>query len=258
MAHPGKIQSVENAFEIIEFLRDERTATQATIADHVGLSESTTHYYLTSLDSKNVVRKDGTKYTLGYKLLEYGGIVKARNQLYSYAKQHMDRIAMETDLAVYLGIEDRKQVVHIAAIEIEGTSIIGDHDGKRTDFHSAALGKAILAYLPEDKLETILREIEYPAFTAKTITDPDDLRSYLDAVVDQGYAINDEEDYRGWKGIAVPILSETGVDGALSVAGPKSKIDHQQDNIIRMLQEAKDEIELISASNNKPTRDKSE
>jgi len=254
MEHPGKIQSVDNAFEIVDFIREEEAANLTAIADHVGLSESTAYYYLASLDSNNIVRREGNQYTLGYKLLEYGGIVKARNELYNDSKQHMDRIAMQTDLAVYLGIEDQKQVVHIAAIEIEDTSIIGDHDGKRTDFHSTALGKAILAYLPEEKIEAILSWIDYPAFTDKTITDPEDLRSYLDTVVEQRYAINDEEDYRGWKGIAVPLLSDTGVEGALSVAGPKSKMDHQQDSIIRLLQEATDEIELKVSSNEKPTQ----
>jgi len=244
MEHPGKIQSVENAFQIIEFIRDQGSANLTTIADEIGLSESTTHYHLSTLKSHNVVDKRGNQYHLGYQLLEYGGIVKSRTQLYTYAKPHMDRIAIETDLAVYLGIEDQREIVHIASISMEETSIIGDHDGKRTEFHSAALGKAILAFLPEEEVQEILVDLDFPEFTDKTITNPDDLREYLDTVVDQGYAINDEEDFRGWKGIAVPILSRDGVEGAISVAGPKSKINNQQESIVQLLKESRDEIEL--------------
>lgn len=244
MGHPGTIQSVENALEIIELLREDEGVTLTTISDRIGLSESTTHYYLSTLRSYNMIQKRDGGYYLGYKLLEYGGIVKSRNRLYVHAKPLMDRIAIETDLAVYLGIEDEKEVVHISSISIGSTSIIGDHDGKRTEFHSAALGKAILAHLPTDKIQSILSDLDYPEFTDKTITDPDELRTHLDAVLEQGYAINDEEDFRGWKGIAVPILSERGVEGALSVAGPKSKIENRQDKIIQLLNESKDEIEL--------------
>jgi DNA-binding IclR family transcriptional regulator len=244
MESSGTIQSVEKALKILEYLEEEQSAARSTIADYLDLSESTTHYYLSTLQSHNILYKEEGEYHLGYKLLEYGGVVKSRNELYNYAKPHMDRIAIETDLAVYLGIKDQKEVVHIASISIEGTSIIGDHDGKRTKFHSAALGKAILAYLPDSERQAILSEIEYPEFTDKTITDRENLESSLEVVREEGYAINDEEDFRGWKGIAVPVLSDKRVEGSISVAGPKSKIDNRQEAIIQLLQESRDEIEL--------------
>jgi DNA-binding IclR family transcriptional regulator len=244
MAHPGTIKSVENAISILEFLREEDEASMQMVSDHVGLSKSTTHYYLSTLCSSHIITRTDNGYRLGYKLLEYGGFIKSQSKLYNHAKPHMDRIALETDLAVYLGIEEEQQIVHIASISIESTSIIGDHDGKLTKFHSSALGKVILAHLPDHRRRNLISNLDYPKFTDQTITDPDQLESHLDTVAQQGYAINDEEDFRGWKGIAVPILSTSAVVGSLSVAGPKSKIDHKEEKIIRLLSEAKDEIEL--------------
>ncbi|WP_136689187.1 IclR family transcriptional regulator [Halorhabdus amylolytica] len=244
------IQSVENAIEIIQYISDNDNATLTSIADDINISVSTTHYYLNTLHSNNILRKTDKGYELGYKILEYGGEIKHENDLYMAAKPLMDDISLEIDLPVYLGIEDRMKIVHIGIAYVGRNSIVGDYDGKRTDFHSAALGKAILAYLPNDRQNEIINDLDYPEFTDKTITDPQNLQSDLNRVREKGYAINDEEDFQGWKGIAVPIILENSVEGAISVAGPKSKIDNRKEDILQLLREAKDEIELTLGVDN--------
>ncbi|HZD42853.1 MAG TPA: IclR family transcriptional regulator C-terminal domain-containing protein [Methanomicrobiales archaeon] len=99
------------------------------------------------------------------------------------------------------------------------------YEGMRVHLHTTALGKSILAHLPEERMEEILDERGLPSVTPNTITNREELLSDLDLVRERGYAIDDEERLEGIRCIAAPIVTEgDNVLGAVSISGPRNRL----------------------------------
>src|SRR5262249_15067752 len=83
------------------------------------------------------------------------------------------------------------------------------HVGARLPAYCTAMGKAILAWLPEDRLAKLVRRIDFEQRGPNTITDADAFRKELARIRDTGLAVNDQELAYGLRSIAAPVLSHT-------------------------------------------------
>src|SRR5207248_1947450 len=94
--------------------------------------------------------------------------------------------------------------------------------GKREHLHCSAVGKAMLAALPEQTVREILAAAGLPEKTVNTITDAGALRADLETVAKRGFAIDDEEDNEGVFCVGSAIVDHSAVCvGAISVTGLK-------------------------------------
>ena len=90
------------------------------------------------------------------------------------------------------------------------------------------MGKAMLAFQPEDVIEQIVAKIRFVRYTPKTICSGDVLLKALECVRRRGYAIDDEEIELGVRCIGAPIFNEHHrALAAVSVSGPASRITVQ-------------------------------
>jgi IclR family transcriptional regulator, acetate operon repressor len=100
--------------------------------------------------------------------------------------------------------------------------------GSRHPAHSTALGKSILAYLPEATLASVMKR-HLEAQTEHTITDPQALRTELERVRRQGTAEEIGENEQGARCVGVAIFDQRGLPvAAISVSGPDSRIDDER------------------------------
>ncbi|WP_440767162.1 IclR family transcriptional regulator [Natronorubrum sp. DTA7] len=226
---PKTIKAVEHTCAILDELRVSGGLTVTELADRVGLTPGGVHTHLTTLKQQNMVRQDETTYRLGPDFLLYGAHIRNNSGMLRAGKGVADTLAYETDEIASLLLEhDGKLfVLH----ERFGENAIGRsfHIQKRAEatkyLHCTAGGKAILAHLPEERLETILENQELVQFTQNTITDPDELRSELSIIKEQGFALNREEEMNGIRAIGAPVLDvDDGVVGAVSLVGPASRL----------------------------------
>lgn len=239
-----RIKSAENTFRIVELLYDEQRATLGEIADHLDLSKSTTHSYLETLLHLELVRRVDEEYELGLKFLDFGGRTRSRSDLYMAAKPQLRVLHRETEQTVHLAVEEYEDLVLLERINPDESVGFGAHAGQRDHFHTPALGKAILAHLPDAKVDSILSKHGMSGMTDRSITNREELESELRRIREQGFAVNDEEEHRNYKGIARPILVDGEIQGAISVAGPKTEIEMSEDEIHDLLQSAADRIEI--------------
>ena len=92
--------------------------------------------------------------------------------------------------------------------------------GKRAPMHCTSVGKAILAYLPEEKVKEILSEKGMPAHTEYTYTNEEDLFQDLQRIRQYGYALDLEENEYGITCVAIPLFDYNNhVCAAVSVSG---------------------------------------
>ncbi|MFA9518259.1 IclR family transcriptional regulator [Halopenitus sp. H-Gu1] len=224
-----KIQSVDVSCSIIEYLRRVNEGTVSEIAEAVDLSPGSAHTHLATLRDYGYVRKSDGTYRLGPELLTLGEHVRNNDELYRAAKDGIEELAETTGESTHLIMEHRGRV--LVLYQVFGDDAVGEryHAKKREKslrhLHCTASGKALLAELPRDRIETIVAEHGMERKTENTITDLDELLEELDRIRDRGFSITDEEQTIGCRAVGASIMRSDGrVAGALSVSGPRSRM----------------------------------
>ena len=102
--------------------------------------------------------------------------------------------------------------------------------GQRAALHASSVGKVWLASLPLDRALDIALKTKLTAFTPRTITTVERLRSELKRVRKQGYAQVIDEFLPGANSIGVPIRQsdESGVCGAVLLSGPSIRLPQER------------------------------
>jgi DNA-binding IclR family transcriptional regulator len=245
----GGIKSDETLFDLVELLRELDGAGVTELADRLGIAKSTVHGHLTTLRERGYVVKQSGQYALGLRFFEYGQYVRSRLEIVQSGTFAVDRLEAETGEMVWLlSYEDGK------AVYVYGRG--GDNDidintilGTRIHMHYNSGGKAILAHLPESEVLDIVDTHGLPSRTDHTITDPDRLLAELEAIREQGYALNRSEDLDGIHAVGVPLLVDGEVQGALSVAGPAHRMPKErcEGEVLDRLRAATNDIDLTLA-----------
>ncbi|WP_049927892.1 IclR family transcriptional regulator [Halopiger goleimassiliensis] len=241
------VETVETAFDIVDVVKRSEGVGITAIADELDLAKSTVHRHVKTLESRGLLVQEGDGYRLSAWFLDYGGHVRKQHRLYDVAKPKVEELAAETDEKVWCVIEEHGVGVHVYGAE--GRHSVKTHArvGQRTHLHQFAAGKAILAHLPDERIERILEEYGLSAQTDKTITDRTALREELETIRERGYAFNREESVIGVHAVGAPVRDESGTAiGAISVAGPANRLHGElmTDELPALLLGATNEVEI--------------
>jgi DNA-binding IclR family transcriptional regulator len=159
-------------------------------------------------------------YRLGMELFELGYVVKSSIPIIQYAIPIMEDIQEKTGEIVYFTVPRNGKVLYLEGVYPGKKLIHYSISGRVLYMHCTAVGKAILAYLPEEMVKKIIEYWGMPIFTPQTISNSKDLMEALELNRKRGYAIDIEEESPGVKCLAVPIrTSHNEVLGALSISG---------------------------------------
>lgn len=226
------LKTVERTIEIFKSLETLDGAGVTELASHLGISKSTAYHYLATLMEEDWVVKKGNQYELSLQFLLSGEYVRNRNVLYKYGKDEIEELAEDT--GEYANLFTEQHGMGINLYKVSGSRAVGSgyqtKKLQRPDYlHCTATGKAILAFLPQDRVDEIFDRHGLPKQTANTITDRGELHDELDTVRQQGYASNDEEEVEGLRAVGAPVIDRNDtVLGSLSVAGPTSRLKGEE------------------------------
>ncbi|MFB6073021.1 MAG: IclR family transcriptional regulator [Halobacterium sp.] len=219
------VNAVETTFRIIEELHDRGGAGVTELADALAAPKSTVHNHLKTLESSEYVVNDDGTYRVGCRFLELGAHARDRRAIYEVAKPEVDRMAAETGELSGVLVEEHGRGVFLYRSKGDRAVHVDTYAGKRIYLHGTALGKAVLAHLPEDRVDAIVDRHGLPALTENTITDRDALADELAEIRETGVAFDDEERLDGLRSVAGAVTDPDGdVLGAVSVAGPTSRL----------------------------------
>ncbi|MFB6141480.1 MAG: IclR family transcriptional regulator [Halosimplex sp.] len=250
IARPGDddklVQSVQRAFAVVDVLREAGTVRIDDVASTLDIPTSTAHVHLKTLEATGYVLRDSEGYRLSCRFLRDGMTVRHRKNVYQSTKGEVEDLADVTGEVANLGIEENGQ--RVILYQAEGTEAVYDNApvGEHTEMHWTALGKAILAHLPEDYVDRIVEVYGLPESTANTITARDRLDEELARIRDRNYALEDEERREGIRSLASPVVVEDDVVGAISVSGPKERFDDGriEDELLPELRNAVNVVEV--------------
>jgi DNA-binding IclR family transcriptional regulator len=227
-----KVQALDRAFAVLDLLSESDVPLGlAQVASSLQLHKSTAHRFLMVLEQHRMVeRTPSGKFRLGLRLFDLGNRAIEQYDLRDRAQPHLRRLVAETEETAHLCILEAARVIYIDKIEPAARSVrMITRIGASNPVHSTSVGKAILAFLPEDKAAEVIRRTRFERFTHRTIATPEALRAEMEKTRRRGYAVDDEELEEGLRCIAVPLLdAQHQPVAAVSVSGPSFRVTAQK------------------------------
>lgn len=217
------IRAVQRVCDILDRLRDSPDgAALPDLAAVLELPKSSAFRYLVTLESRRYVERDaGGAYRLGIAFMppqqHLIGILADRVR--PYLEQLRDAVG-ET---ATLGVLDGGRVVLVDVVESRRAVRLAARAGQHGALHATALGKAISAKLPDERVRTLLTAEGMPPLTGTTITDTDSFLAEVGEVRRQGFAVDDGESEPDGRSVAVPVKG-TAVLAAMGLSAPATRL----------------------------------
>lgn len=246
---PGGLETTKRSFAILETLHEMDGARAADLVERFGFAKSTVHNHLTTLEHLGYIVREGDIYFISLAFREFGEYARTRKQLYRSAEQQVRRLSEETDAEVDFCVEENGRPISVCH-EIN-YSFDKNFEGQNIFYmHTSAVGKAILAELPETRIKEIINQWGLPRKTSNSITSCEKLFEELETVRRQGYATNDAETKEGLRAIGIAVQYPSGQPcGAMSVNGPTYRLnDAMLDGLVDVLREHVNRLEDEIAS----------
>jgi DNA-binding IclR family transcriptional regulator len=212
------IQSVDRAIRVLTALQGARRMSLSELATRLQLAPSTTHGIVRTLvEHGMVVQERGSgRYQLGPAVLRLGNVYLDTLELRAKAIPWAEDLARRTGLAVRTGVLLIDDVVIIHHEPRPDGSRQMPEVGIVIPVHASALGKALLAFLPDDAERVLAGPLR--SMTGDTLTSPEDLRQQLNEVRSTGIAVERDEAVIGETAIASPVFDSSGTAiGAIAV-----------------------------------------
>ena len=213
---PRYSQSLARGLAIMECFRPGRSVLGiADIADELGMSRSTTHRYLTTLVALGYMEQDKRrKYRLSLRVTDLGMSALNSTGLREHAHSILDELRQGSNFTVSLAMLDGPEIVYLDRVVSfqRGQDKVdsGVGVGSRMPAYCTALGKVLLAHLPEEECRELLLRASLERRGPNAITGKEALQAELKGVLEEGFATEDEEFATGRIAIAAPVRNETG------------------------------------------------
>ncbi|QJF51696.1 IclR family transcriptional regulator [Roseobacter ponti] len=189
--------------------------------------KATLYRFLQTLTSQGMLEYDAEHqtYSPGVRLVRLAHAAWTQSSLAPIARPALDRLSAEVGHTVHLAQLDNAQVLYVDKRNATQPVEMFSDAGKVGPAYCTGVGKAMLAFLPEEELERVIRQQSFHRFTDHTLTTPAALKAELHEIRRRGYAFDREEHEPGIICIAHPVLTGQGrVLGALSVTGTTETI----------------------------------
>jgi len=224
------IQSIDRAIRVLTALQGTRRMSLSELAARLDLAPSTTHGIVRSLVEHGMVvqERGSSRYQLGPAVLRLGNVYLDTLELRSRAIPWAEDLARRTGLAVRTGVLLIDDVVIIHHEPRPDGSRQMPEVGIVIPVHASALGKAMLAFMPEDE-KRVLTSGELRSMTGETITSPEPLRDQLDQIRASGVATEQDEAVIGEGSLASPVFDSYGeAVGAIGVVVPSGDLERPE------------------------------
>ena len=228
---PQTIGSLQKALDVVEEMaRSGDGVGISELSRRLGLAKNQVFRVLKTLELYDYVHQQPDKsYRLGFKFFEIGQRVARQNDLVNVAVPIMDELRDATGESCHLVVRDGLLGVCVARRESPAMIRMSAEVGRRYLLHAGACPKTLLAFQSPEVIEAVINRYGQPAYTERTITDPDLLRAHLREIRDRGYTISDEDIDAHAYAIGVPIYDHEGqVAAAISVAGPVFRLTEEK------------------------------
>jgi DNA-binding IclR family transcriptional regulator len=226
------VPAVDRAARILRMLSaGAQGMTLAEIAAATGWHKSSIHKILLTLNHHGFLDRNETtkRYALGFELVRCGQSVLNHLHIRNSAKLFLKSLADYSGETATLAVLRDTRIVIVDVEESTGELRVSPPIGTTDSITAKSNGKAVLAWLPEERVHEIIKTEGLPHKTGNSITKAKLYRKELAAVREQGYAIDIEEFQEGISAVSAPVFNSEGqIQGALSIIGPAFRMTKEK------------------------------
>jgi IclR family transcriptional regulator, KDG regulon repressor len=205
------VPAIHRTLDIIETLVEKRTLTVSELHRQFKIPKSSAYAILQTLKSRGYVDKDELdQYSLSLRLFSLGSALMENLDLRKATYSLLEELTKKAQLTGHIAVLDGKQAVYIEKIEVLTSVRLTTWLGRHVHLHSTSMGKTLLAYMSPEELDSLLGKNPLPRLTPKTIVKPEQLKVELARIRAHGYAVGNEENELGVRGVAAPIFGSSG------------------------------------------------
>lgn len=228
----GGVQSVDRALSILETLaEDDEGYRLSDLAVRTGLSASTVHRLLATLESRRFVQFDRaeSKWHVGVRSFTVGASFARRRNFTAQAIPYLRKLRDLTRETANLAVVDDEFIIVLTRMESREIMRSLTKVGGRVAMVTSGVGKAVLATYSDEDVGAVVRHHGMPRLTEKSIVRPSDLFKELATIRKQGYAVDDEEAQIGLRCVAAVVYNAFSEPlAAISVSGMTSRITNER------------------------------
>ncbi len=225
-AEATTIQSLDRALVILRTLASGAGMSLTELSEAAGQAPATVYRVLTTFAAHGVVEFQPARqlWNIGPEAFRIGSAFLMRTNLVEQSRGVMRDLMAATGETANLAIADGAEVVFLSQVETHEPIRAFFRPGTRGPIHASGIGKALLAYLPPDQVERLIRS-GLSGYTERTILTRGPLLEALAVIRAQGWAMDDEERTKGMRCIAAPIFNEFGeAIAGVSISGPTVRV----------------------------------
>ena len=218
-----RVRSVDRVFTLLERLADaDGPLTLSELAERTDLPMPTIHRLLRFLASQGYVRQEPSKrYAVGLRMIRFGQ--SASRGLGSWAAPHLAGLVQRYGETANMALLEGDSCVYVAQVPSPQSMRMFTEVGRVVMPHCTGVGKAILSMLSDEQVTGLLARTGMPVRTEHTLATPEAMLPALAEARDLGYAVDDGEQERGVRCVAVPLRGLPFL-AAISISGPSSRI----------------------------------
>jgi IclR family acetate operon transcriptional repressor len=224
----GGVQSVDRALLLIETLAEDDEGYRLTdLAIRTGLSPSTIHRLLTTLEKRRFVQFDREQSTwhVGAQSFAVGATFARRRNFVTQAMPFLRKLRDETRETANLAAVDEGAMVVLTRLESREIMRSVTKIGGRVPMVASGLGKALLSTYSEEDVFAIIRREGMPKLTSKSIVRAGELCKSLHDIRERGYSVDDEEAQIGLRCVSAVVYDDRSEPlAAISVSGKASRV----------------------------------
>ena len=216
----NEVSTLKKGLLLLELVRQRKGITLREVMDEQNLSKSTAFRLLTTLEETGYIYKIQTHYFINLNMFS----VEKRSENDWTSFHSVYQVAKTLQMSTYIGKVDGTDLVMTQVLHAPFQKTAHEEIGNRSKLHQSALGKVILANLDHEALTSILKKLSLERATNNTFQDSQLFRYHLKAILEDGYAFDDEERIVGIRCVAVPVFRNGKVIAALAIAAPAEQI----------------------------------
>ena len=222
------VRVIERISALLDALSEQESCSLTELAGTCGLAVSTASRLLDSLERGGFVHRDRVtkRYELGWKLFRLVAGSKPRRDITSAIHPILEWLVGETGEDAGLAELQGVQAVIIDSVEGPSPLKIITRINKPEPLYFGAFRKVLLAFQPDEWIDSYIRELKFEKFTATTITSAAALRREIEEIREQRYATSYGEKLVDAVGFAAPVFDYSGsIRATVQIVVPQFRVN---------------------------------
>jgi DNA-binding IclR family transcriptional regulator len=226
------VESINRGFRILNIVSNSSTPLSLSeLSKESELSVSTIQRLAYTLQRLGLLDRDqqSKRFRIGPEMITLSFTVIDNLTLKNIAYPHMKKLSEQLDEVVALMALSGTRMIIIESIKTRQILNVNTGSGTNVPWHATASGKAILSFLPENRVDTILEQHNFKKYTENTITSKKTFNRMLPGIQKRGFAMAIDENAYGLGAVSAPVRSSNGdVVAALTVMVPTARVTRKK------------------------------